>query len=384
LNRFEQVSRPARGLIVVLGVIFASVLLLVAAEGAVRVRASMRFGNLVQLEDLLPFDPALHIRLPIPNTNVVLARTSHIKINSVGFRSPEISLKPTSPNTVRLAFLGASTTFCAETSSNEATWPYQVAAIMQQHYPGVKIDFINAAVPGYRMHDSLVRFEAQVRPYKPDIVFVYDGQNDFQTLTAAVAITQHLLPPRRPEGLIGGFLEAHSLLYSLAKKNIAYMMDRRAGANPNYKAHVDLRAIAQTYGDRVKALTLSIENAGALPVLVAFSPRLRRDQTPEEKAAVARHAWIYMPYLTLDQMIEGYDDENSAMHTVARQTGAVFLGNEFSIPGDSRHYADSVHFTDAGAAAMARRVTAILFTNPRINALIKNKEEGSVRPVVYP
>jgi lysophospholipase L1-like esterase len=377
-------SRPARGLIVTVGVILASVLLLVAAEGAVLIRESMRFGNLVQLEDLIPFDPVLHIRLPIPNTDVVVARTSHIQINSVGFRSPEISLKPTSPNTVRLAFLGASTTFCAETTSNEATWPYQVAAMMQQHYPGVKIDFINAAVPGYRMHDSLVRFEAQVRPYKPDIVFVYDGQNDFQTLTAAAAINQHLLPPPRPEGPIERFLEAHSLLYSLAKKNIVYMMSRRAGASPNYKANVDLRAIAQTYGDRVKALTLSIENAGAVPVLVAFSPRLRRDQTPKEKAAVAHHSWVFMPYLTLDQMIEGYDDENSAMHTVARQTGAVFVGDEFSIPGDAEHYVDSFHFTDAGAAAMARRVTAILFTDPRVNELIKSKEEGRVRPVVYP
>ena len=69
---------------------------------------------------------------------------------------------------------------------------------------------------------------------------------------------------------------------------------------------------------------------------------------------------------------------------LARQTGAVYVGDEFSRPGDAEHYADSFHFTDAGAAAMARRVTAILFADARINELIKSEEEGSVRPVVYP
>ena len=207
------------------------------------------------------------------------------------------------------------------------------------------------------MHDSLVRFEAQVRPYKPDIVFVYDGQNDFQTLTAAAAINQHLLPPQRPEGPIERFLEAHSFALRPGQEEHRPYDEQACRCQPQLQGNVDLRAIAQTYGDRVKALTLSIENAGAVPVLVAFSPRLRRDQTPEEKAAVAHHSWIFMPYLTLDQMIEGYDDENSAMHTVARQTGAVFVGDEFSILGDAEHYVDSFHFTDAGAAAMARRMS---------------------------
>jgi hypothetical protein len=124
-------------------------------------------------------------------------------------------------------------------------------------------------------------------------------------------------------------------------------------------------------------LASSIKDSGAMPVLITFSPRLRPEQTPEQKEEVARLTeYYYMPYLTPDQMIEGYTAFNNAMRRVAEETDAVLVGNESAIPADTAHYADSIHFSDAGAAAMAERVTAALLHNPRIDELIKSKEAG--------
>jgi lysophospholipase L1-like esterase len=376
MNRFERMSKAKRGLIVTGALLLALVLLFAVAEGAVRARAWV----LETIDAFVHIDPVLNIRVPNPSTAGVLAGQSRIRINSVGFRSPELSLKPASPNTVRLAFLGASTTFCAEVSSNEATWPYLVVGAVQRHYPGVKIEFINAAVVGYTMHDSLVRFEAQVRPYKPDVVFVYDAAADLSWETRLVAIQQHLMDGPLFSPGETNFLIKNSMLLFLAKKNIVNIVRVRQGDNLAYKIRPDFDALAQTYSDAVKVLALSIRDAGAMPVLITFSPRLRREQTADEKEAVARlMEYYFMPYLTPDQMIEGYTAFNNAMRRVASETNAVLVGNESAIPADAAHYVDSVHFRDAGAAAMAKRVTAALLGNPRIDELIKSKEAGEGR-----
>ena len=86
-------------------------------EGAVRLYEWKRYGTVTGAGFELVLDPATGLHIPKPGQTV-----RGIRINSQGFRGPEISrVKP--PQTVRLAFLGGSTTFCAEVSSNEATWP---------------------------------------------------------------------------------------------------------------------------------------------------------------------------------------------------------------------------------------------------------------------
>jgi hypothetical protein len=56
---------------------------------------------------------------------------------------------PKPAGTVRIAFLGGSTTFCAEGSSNQATWPHLVWQALQTAHPNVRFDYLNASAPGY-------------------------------------------------------------------------------------------------------------------------------------------------------------------------------------------------------------------------------------------
>ena len=56
-------------------------------------------------------------------------------------------MKP--PGTYRIAFLGGSTTYCAEVSGDDKTWPYLVVEALKAGYPDRRFDYVNVGVPGY-------------------------------------------------------------------------------------------------------------------------------------------------------------------------------------------------------------------------------------------
>ncbi len=101
-------------------------------------------------------------------------------VNREGFIStPEISpVKP--PHTIRIAFLGESSTAGTGTLlPDSVTWPWQVAENLR-HRPGRRdsIEFINAALGGYSTFESMGRLWSRVRFYQPDIIVVYHGWNE--------------------------------------------------------------------------------------------------------------------------------------------------------------------------------------------------------------
>ena len=100
-------------------------------------------------------------------------------INRHGFMStPDLDVqKP--QNTIRIAFLGGSST--AGTGRNLAdvdTWPFKVATLLRQRNPDVGVEYINAALGGYSTFESYGRLWSRVRFFEPDIAVVYHGWND--------------------------------------------------------------------------------------------------------------------------------------------------------------------------------------------------------------
>jgi len=131
-------------------------------------------------------DPASGLPIPKPGQH-----TGRIRINRQGFRSPEIPrVKP--PGTVRLAFLGGSTTFCAEVSSNEATWPALVSRWLRERHPEVMFDYVNAGVPGYGLGYIRKTLKYRVSPLRPDIIILYEATNDLAGDTRGIATQRGL------------------------------------------------------------------------------------------------------------------------------------------------------------------------------------------------
>src|SRR5690242_17704145 len=104
----RPLSRKKKALFGIIVVVVGCLTGLFLLEMAVRVRQWTRYGSMRSVEDTFTFDPVARLRVPIAGKT-----TGSIRINSLGFRSPELAV-PKPIGVVRLAFLGGSTTYCAE------------------------------------------------------------------------------------------------------------------------------------------------------------------------------------------------------------------------------------------------------------------------------
>ena len=113
MSRLDNLSPAKRRLLLAGVILIILTTLAVLAEGATRVQQHVRFGYLWEVEETHMHEPDSGLRVPIPN-----AELGPIKINSAGFRGPEIA-QHKAPGKIGVAFLGASTAYCAEDSGNE-------------------------------------------------------------------------------------------------------------------------------------------------------------------------------------------------------------------------------------------------------------------------
>ena len=180
-NTIKVQRKNAANLLLVVSLIIGVVL----TEVGIRMRQWIKYGTTeIFAGGHFEIDPHSGLRIPVPG-----ATTGSITINSLGFRSPEIEI-PKPSSTVRLAFLGASTTFSSEVSGNEKTWPHLVWQQLQVLYPNVSIDYVNAAVPGYTTSSSLRKLEHRVRPLQPDVIVIYHATNDLASNSRKLAYAQ--------------------------------------------------------------------------------------------------------------------------------------------------------------------------------------------------
>src|SRR5262249_19237972 len=137
---------------------------LLAVEAAVRVRQWIILGRTGPIDDTLTIDPESGLRELVANFD-----HGRVRINALGFRSPEL-VQPKPAGLLRLAFLGGSTTYCAEVSGNEMTWPHLVWQSLRAALPAVRFDYLNAGVPGYRLEAIQRNFTQRVQRLQPDVV----------------------------------------------------------------------------------------------------------------------------------------------------------------------------------------------------------------------
>jgi lysophospholipase L1-like esterase len=366
-------SPPRRTLSTGRKVLFSAVLLLVmlvALEAAVRVRAWIRYGSAESgmTDAMLVPNPVTGLRAPQPGFVQESGKIS-IRINSLGFRGPDIS--PTKPRrTVRIATVGASTTFCGEVSSNDATWPAQLQALLQKAHPDVKIEVINAGVPGYVITESLKNLELRVLPLNPDLVIYYEVNNDMALDSRALALQQGLVPAK--SGL-GTALARASLLYDLVQKNVRIWLARRGTEAKLGPLPADL---PKRYLDQVDAMRQLLSDRQIPLVLSTFFVKFRRAQPRETQIENASVVFFYMPWMTIDGLLDGFDMYNNALVGYAGTHHVPVIDDRDSIPGDSAHFADWAHFTDQGAAAMGRRFAGFIEQNKLLQAAIDRAARG--------
>ena len=333
--------------------------LLMVCEGGLRLRAWLRYGvaSAAVRDPILTLDRATGLHVPTPGYEVKGAKI-HIKINSLGFRGPEFSrTKP--PNTFRIVCLGASTTFAAEASSNEATWPYLLQQRLQAANPNRRIEVINAAVSGYVASDSLQNLRHRVLPLDPDLVLYYEANNEIVRDTQELAASQGLLGATgRRQPVWVSTLSRFSLMFDLAYKNLAIIARSRA------QSTVTMRKIPRELPKRFIGLldTMRTELAvRKVPMLLStFIVKYRRDQDRATQIANADVAFYYMPWMSIEGMLDAVDVYNDAILGYGKRAGLPVVDDRNAIPADAAHFADCMHLADQGNAVMAERFSRFI------------------------
>ncbi len=331
------------------------------AEAAVRLRQHYRYGTARnKLYDTV-MDPVSGLPVPAPGQ-----MTRSIQIDSRGFRNPELEL-PKPAGRIRLAFLGASTTFCGEVSSNAATWPHLVWEKLQHHWPEASFDYVNAGVPGYVVSHSLANLRARVAPLQPDVIIIYHATNDLSRDTRELARGQGLFAGQAEEP---SWLARHFLVWNLIEKNWQLQRRQQKAQGGEQRLVYDPQTLSKGFESRLRELITAAQQVSQLTAIATFSHKARRHQSPEEQLKACNTSLYYMPYMSVEGILAGFEQYNRAIRAAARETGALLIEGEETIPGDELHFVDSVHLTDAGCQLMAERVARPLIASPQLQHLV--------------
>lgn len=330
-------------------------------EGIVRVRQFKRYGTTDASYYQFVQDPATGLRIPKPGYEI-----GGIKVNSLGFRGPEIE-QPKPPGRIRVAFLGASTTFCAEASALETTWPHRVVEGLRAAHPELEFDYVNGGSGGFTLEDSLKNLEQRVAPFEPDVIVFYEATNDLVVDTRRLAIQAGLYEHKpKDHSEVGEWW----LTYYLIEKNVLRVLRM---FDSGEKLDFDPRALSRGYDERLRRLVAAAQARAPVVALVTFAIQIRRDQPPERQRSAAASALFYMPFLDPPRLMDGYAEYNRVLCEVARATGTILIEGEETIPGDPTHFADTVHLRDPGLALQAERVLAGLLAAPAFRELVAGR-----------
>ena len=362
MSSFTDLSERGKRLVLVAFTVLACVALLLAAEAAVRLRAYLKHGYSGGVEATFVLDERTGLRIPRPG-----AELGPIRHNAQGFRGPAIEM-PKPPGRLRLAFLGGSTTYCAEVSSNEKTWPQVVTRRLADAMSGIEVDHVNAGVPGYAVSMSLANLRARVAALGPDVVVIYHATNDLAYNTFQLARAAGLIE-KRPDAE-RFWLARYSLLVDLLEKNLRVASLQTQASAPAGKLALDAGRAAAPFREDLRALVREAKLHAPVVALVTFASRLRRGQSDEALAAAAVSSLYYMPYLAPRDVLAGYERYNDVIREVAHEEGTLLVEGADAVPADGAHFTDSVHLTDAGAERLAHRIAAALAAAPALGARV--------------
>ena len=136
--------------------------------------------------ELFPVDPLLGHGL---GRNVVaVVRDSVYVTNAQGFVSIGDAVftyeRPKPDGVFRVIMIGGSTVLGQGAPTPAENLPARLRDRLVRRYP--TLEMINAGVGGYTSGQELLRFGAELLPYSPDLLIVYDGWNDHHFMSVLI------------------------------------------------------------------------------------------------------------------------------------------------------------------------------------------------------
>ena len=332
--------------------------LFVLIEFALQERAVLHYGYsisaLLEQQATYVVDGSTGLKLLRPNASLV--RKQHfIRSNSLGLRGREIAATR-SPDSVRIAVVGASTVMGVTAPDNEHTFPSLLEARLRAQHRGVDVEVINAGITGYTLVDEQAMLEKRVAPLHPDLIVLYPGFNDF----APYCKPGRWRPTPALQGLPMLAMPEWWMTDDMVLKNTEFL--RRAP--PAVSSNKDPDTIdLSSYRAQVASVIRSARSRG-MPLLVATVARsFRPEQVPELQQALSAELQSALPCFSLGGLHRLFDRHNDILKTEARAAGVTVLELDRIIPGGDRYFSGTTHFAKAGEEAAAAALADLIETN---------------------
>ena len=337
-----------------------------------------RVGSLGILDDFFVFDPVEPGPYPIYRQLAHFGPPGTFFSNAFGWRGPELTLaKP--PQTVRLAFVGASTTvssFGASFSHPEliAHWLNLWGA---QQRPAIRFEAINAGRMGIDSNSIAAIVRQEVVSLAPDMVIYYEGANQFSP-GKALKLPATLPPSPRSTFPTRWQLEDYSVLArrALTASQLIRNGDGAETRKPDYgtvwPGDVNEQAPDVSRGNLPIDLDIVVRNFDAMRAELAASG---------SEFAVSSFIWMVYPGMVLDlrshlnlyrYLNDSYwpasyahlrrmaDFQNRVFVRYAKLHGLEFLDVAKGFPQDPDLFNDAIHMSEDGLRLQAWHYLQIL------------------------
>lgn len=363
----SRISMPGKALLSIL--IFSAGLL--CAEAAIRLRSWWRHGSTFSsAAPMVAHDPRFDLVLPVPNATRQGSRES-IHINSLGFRGKEFS-KQKNPGTIRILCVGASTTFGTGSSTDSTTWPaYLEMELLAAPRSGDTLEVINAGIQGCRIQHTIRDIERRLLAYQPDIVICYHANNDIAEDTRRIAQTRGLTGSPGLGNRFINWASQYSQLVDLAQKNL--MILQKGGSTTGGRLNGIPEDLAASFSNSLNELVDLTEKHRVRLLLTTFPVKYRRHQEKETRLTNADVAFYYMPWMSMDDLLDAMDMYNQAILNVASARDVPVVDLRESVPADATHFVDCMHMTDRGCQIVARELAEAITHSGMLNTRGENE-----------
>ena len=313
---------------------------------------------------------------------------STLQINRRGFRGAEIAaadpgarpevrsgarpevrpgVRPGARPGTRIVFLGGSQVF----DFNGGDWPARVGALLRHR--GHAVETINAGVPGHDTADSLGKLMTDLWVLGPDIVVLCQAWNDIKYFAALAPdrpyrgqpplraqswLTDWRLHPRGLDRVLSASALYRSFRWGLGTLLYNQEGRERAAVSP---VAVAARRISD-WGPKQYRLNLQLiaalnRHIGSELVLckqarLAVVDGAGTDREGPDQAA-ARDYGTRMLGLPHGEVARAFAAADRAVDAVAREHDLLVVDMNAALSGRAAHFADGIHFNEAGSQAAA-------------------------------
>jgi lysophospholipase L1-like esterase len=287
----------------------------------------------------------------IPN-----ARYEHFQLNSLGLRGPEPRLVP---GERRVMLYGASELFGIYESPGHDLAP-QLEILLNRS--GAKVEVLNAAIPGMRVGSGALYLQELGERLHPDVVLIYPTPTHYIGVTHPQCGRAPRAPLGPDDGTFSSRLAAKAVdrVKALLPQPVMTLARRTAIALKHEKA------MDRVGDDSLAAFRTDLECAihavraiGAQPVLMTHANRFGSVVQADTDYWLTGWRMQY-PELAEGGFVDLERRSNEIVKDEAETQHLPLVDAAAALDGRTALFADHAHFTDAGAAAMARLVAATL------------------------